>query len=263
MRQPLDPAAENETREHRAAGLRRFEESRRELATLEKDAAVGILARGVAHELNNPLQGVLGFAELLLRDLRAGEPDKDRLIQHLEWIERSALRCKRIVDGLLNFTAATGGDRMFFDLLGILELPLGCLAEDFRRQGIEVASELGDAPIPVVGQPVGLLQAFHNVLANARESMPRGGRLEVAVLRCEGRVRVRFRDSGCGIPPDVLPRIFDPFFTTKEIGQGAGLGLSIARGIVRNHGGEIQIESALGSGTTVDVDLPVRPAPAG
>jgi two-component system NtrC family sensor kinase len=201
----------------------------------EKMAAVGQLVSGVAHEVNNPLTAILGFADLLLqRDLGEGARKDLQVIVH------EAQRTKQIVQNLLSFARQTQPQRLSVNLNSILRRTLQLRSYDLTSRGLEVVERLDKSLPEVIVDPYQLQQVFLNMLNNAYDAVcetGHKGRIEVETSAAGGWVEVRFRDNGPGIShPD---RIFEPFFTTKAVGKGTGLGLSICSGIVREHRGEI------------------------
>jgi PAS domain S-box-containing protein len=223
----------------------------------EKLAALGQLAAGVAHEINNPMGVILCYTELLRRALESdGQALKD-----VETIEKQALTCQRIVSDLLNFARSPQVEQRPGDLNATLGEVVEMLRQQFRKQGTDIALEL-DPDLPVLAFDAGQLkQVFLNLLMNAHQALEgRGGRIEVRTrhLRADGRAEVAVRDNGSGIPPEIADRIFDPFFSTKTTGEGTGLGLSVSYGIVREHGGEIHMTSEPGAWTNFRVHLPLR-----
>jgi signal transduction histidine kinase len=231
-------------------------------------AAVGELAAGIAKELNNPLAGILGYSQYDLertldrQDKGLSAEEARQLATHLRHIEREAQRCKRIVENLLTFSRGARCDFTSVDVNGVLEQTLECTERQLVMRGIEVDMKLDRALPCIVGDSQELQQVFANIILNARNAMAEGGRLTIRTSLDENGAReksvaVRFEDTGCGIPPDDLTRIFEPFFTTRAAGDGPGLGLSVSYGIVKEHGGEIEVESAQGSGATFTVRLPM------
>jgi two-component system NtrC family sensor kinase len=220
----------------------------------EKMAAVGQLVSGVAHEVNNPLTAILGFADLLMenRDL----PDSVR--KDLRVILQEAQRTKQIVQNLLSFARQMPPQRKPVQLNPILKRTIQLRAYDFHSRGVTVSEHYDDSLPFVIGDSQQLQQVFLNILNNAYDAVreaPGGPRIEIRTTRSNDFVEVSFRDNGHGIAqPD---RIFDPFFTTKQVGQGTGLGLSICYGIVKEHGGEILCGNNVGQpGATFTVRLP-------
>jgi len=232
-------------------------------------AAVGELAAGVAHELNNPLGGILGYIQYDIERLdrtREHELHADEcqaLVGHLRMIESATQRCRTIVSNLLAFAEAAGASKEMMSVNDAVRATLRVTAEQLRMRGIDVRIEL-DSRIPnVVGSPVQLQQVFMNIVVNARNAMDTGGILTIRTgideNESERMVFASFEDTGQGIPGANLERVWEPFFTTREVGQGTGLGLSVSYGIVREHGGEIEVESEEGRGTTFTVLVPAAP----
>lgn len=223
-----------------------------QLQISEKMASIGLLAAGVAHEVNTPLTGISSYTQMLLDN---ADPDDPRT-KLLEKIERQTFRAAKIVNGLLNLARPAQVETGPVDINAVINDVLSLLEHQFRNGRIQVRKELG-SPAPIVdGIEYKLQQVFLNLFLNARDAMPRGGWLSVATRRDNGRLVVEVSDTGSGIPSEHLSRIYDPFFTTKAIGKGTGLGLSIAYGILQEHGGTISCESAVGQGTRFTLSLP-------
>jgi signal transduction histidine kinase len=224
-----------------------------QLVESERLAAIGRLSAGIAHELNNPLQAVLGFSELLLRNPEMG----DRSLQELEIIVQESRRARDIVRRLLEFARQVDTACEPTDINRLLQDTLELLRSHLRSQEILLIEDY-DAHLPPIAVDTGRIkQVFLNLLGNAMQAMPSGGQLTVSTGCVEDQIFVRVVDTGPGISADDLPHIFEPFFTTKPVGQGTGLGLSVSLGIVRDHGGEIRVESEQGKGTTFQVLLPL------
>jgi two-component system, NtrC family, sensor kinase len=220
----------------------------------EKMAAVGQLVSGVAHEVNNPLTAILGFADLLMESTDIPETAR----KDLRVILQEAQRTKQIVQNLLSFARQMPPQRKPVQVNTILRRTVQLRAYDFNSHGVEIIERLDEDLPHVVGDAHQLQQVFLNILNNAYDAVRDTGRtakIEIATTARDSVVEVQFRDNGHGIAhPD---RIFDPFFTTKEVGKGTGLGLSICYGIVREHGGEILSHNNAGSeGATFVVRLP-------
>jgi two-component system NtrC family sensor kinase len=226
----------------------------KELIRSERMAAVGELAAGLSHEIDNPIGVILGFAELMLEDLPPDDPRREDLVTILE----ESRRCKRIVRGLLDFSRPPA--------LGVVPTDVG---EALRRTADAARSQrlfkkvritldiTRDAP-EVMADPDRLRQVFMNLMLNAAQSMPEGGEIVVrsGFDWAEGAMKVSFTDTGPGISPENIPKIFDPFFTTKRPGEGTGLGLAICERLLEEQGGRIEVESELGKGSTFTVTLP-------
>lgn len=223
-----------------------------QLRLSEKMASLGVLAAGVAHEVNTPLTGISSYTQLLLEQLPDGSPER----RMLEKIETQAFRAARIVNGLLHLSRSAPVDdaeRRIVDLNAVVGDVMALLEPQLEKARIRVRSDLQPGALPVLGFESKLQQVFLNLFINARDAMPRGGWLSVTT-RGEGvDAVVEVADTGTGIPPDVLERIYDPFFTTKPMGQGTGLGLAITYGIVREHEAAIHCQSAPGQGTRFTV----------
>ena len=224
-----------------------------QLQISEKMASIGLLAAGVAHEVNTPLTGISSFTQMLLQ---GAEPDDPRT-KVLEKIERQTFRAAKIVNGLLNLARPAQTDSGAVDVNAVINDVLALLEHQFRTGRIQVRKELSTTPLLVQGIEYKLQQVFLNLFLNARDAMPRGGWLTVATKDHDAGAAIDIADTGSGIPPDHLSRIYDPFFTTKDIGKGTGLGLSITYGIVQEHGGTIACESSLGQGTRFSLALPL------
>jgi two-component system NtrC family sensor kinase len=228
---------------------------RSKLLHAEKMAAVGQLVSGVAHEVNNPLTAILGFADLLLANPEVPESAR----RDLRVILQEAQRTKQIVQNLLSFARQMPPQREPLQLNSILQRTVHLRSYDFISHGIQVVEHLDDSLPQVVGDSHQLQQVFLNILNNAYDAVresARPARIEIMSAQANSFVEISFRDNGMGIADP--ERIFDPFFTTKDVGKGTGLGLSICYGIVREHGGEIVCHNNLDSeGATFTVRLPV------
>src|SRR5947208_3224171 len=232
-----------------------------QLQISEKMASIGLLAAGVAHEVNTPLTGISSFTQMLLE----GADKSDPRTVLLEKIEKQTFRAAKIVNGLLNLSRQGTGDneRISVDINAVIGDVFTLLEHQFAAARITVRRELASAPAIVSGIEHQLQQVFLNLFLNARDAMPSGGWLTVLTRFDEdGMVIVEVSDTGSGIPSEYLARIYDPFFTTKAIGRGTGLGLSITYGIVRDHQGSIQCDSAMGQGTKFTLTLPLEQIPA-
>jgi two-component system NtrC family sensor kinase len=247
---------------HLEARTVELKEAHEQLVRTEKLSALGKLSASVAHEINNPLAGILTFAKLVSRTLAEGPPDDARraaLQRNLSLIERETQRCSSIVRNLLDFARERPLQPRALDPRAPLDEALSLLDDQLKTHGIVLERDL--APVPeVVGDFGQLRQAFVNIAFNACEAMGSAGRLKVSTRAAADAVEVVIEDTGPGIPPDRLAKIFDPFFTTKE--KGTGLGLSVVYGIIEKHRGSISVDSELGRGTAFTIRLPVQPATA-
>ncbi|HUV05052.1 MAG TPA: ATP-binding protein [Armatimonadota bacterium] len=240
------------------ATVQELRQARAELLQSEKLASIGQLAGGVAHEINNPLQVVLGRAEILLAD-EADEKNGESLKCIIEHTSRIA----DTVSNLLSFSRqSTDTDFQELDVNGVLSRTLGLLERQMTTNDITIVKDLRDGIAQVFGNAGQLQQVFTNIILNAYQAMKGlgGGTLSISSRSALNTVEIEFADTGPGIPRDHLARIFEPFFTTKAEGEGTGLGLSIAYGIVQSHGGSMQAHSSVGEGACFTVVLPIRQA---
>jgi PAS domain S-box-containing protein len=224
-----------------------------QLQISEKMASIGLLAAGVAHEVNTPLTGISSFTQMLLESASPEDPKT----QVLEKIERQTFRAAKIVNGLLNLARPAQVDSGPCDINAVINDVLSLLEHQFRTGSIQVRKELAAAAPSVQGIEHKLQQVFLNLFLNSRDAMPKGGWLTILTREDRNGAVIEVGDTGSGIPAEVLSRIYDPFFTTKEIGKGTGLGLSIAYGIVQEHGGTITCDSHVGQGTRFTIRLPL------
>jgi two-component system NtrC family sensor kinase len=227
-----------------------------QLQISEKMASIGLLAAGVAHEVNTPLTGISSFTQMLLENARADDPST----QVLEKIERQTFRAAKIVNGLLNLARPAQVDSGPCDINAVINDVLSLLDHQFRNGSIKVRKELDPAAPVVQGMEHKLQQVFLNLFLNARDAMPKGGWLTIVTREDRDGAVIEIADTGSGIPAEQLSRIYDPFFTTKEIGKGTGLGLSITYGIVQEHGGTLTCDSQVGQGTRFSIRLPLAVA---
>lgn len=223
-----------------------------QLQISEKMASIGLLAAGVAHEVNTPLTGISSYTQMLLEQA----PEDDPRTPLLQKIERQTFRAAKIVNGLLNLARPAQAEFGPVDVNAVVNDVIALLEHQLRGGRIQVRRDLSSTPPVVLGVEHNLQQVFLNLFINARDAMPSGGWLSVSSRTADGRVVVEVGDTGAGIAQEHLSRIYDPFFTTKAIGQGTGLGLSIAYGIVQEHHGTITCHSVAGQGATFVLDLP-------
>ena len=247
-----------------------LERAQAEVAQGEKLAAVGLLASGIAHELNNPLTGVLTFTSLLRKKMPEGSLDAE----DLDLVIRETKRCAGIIRRLLDFAREKVHSSGWFDLNQVLADTVRFVDRPAHLQDIRIVTEL-DQALPKVWGDVDLIkQVVLNILVNATQAIGENGQIVVRSAQVQApdaahpqgpavpMVEFSIRDNGSGIPEGHLKRIFDPFFTTKEVGKGTGLGLSVSYGIVKAHGGTIHVDSTVGEGSTFSVHLPLHD-PAG
>ncbi len=228
-----------------------------QLAQSDKLSSIGLLAAGVAHEINTPLAVISSYAQMLSKQMRGDA----RLGPVLEKITQQSFRASEIANGLLNFSRTSTTEFRETNLNQVIRDTLSLLEHQFKTAQITVDADLIENLPSIHGNPGKLQQVFLNLLLNAKESMPGGGRLRVATL-FNGHVEAVVSDSGSGIAPEHLKRIYDPFFTTKTMPRpgerrGTGLGLSVSYGIIQEHAGKIHVESAIGAGTTFHLEFPL------
>jgi len=263
--------------------LEQLQQTQRQLLQSEKMAAIGQLAAGVAHEINNPIGYVFsnigalaGYVNDLLRLIRAYEkahaasPELERLRREIDidFVAEDILsliaesqdgidRVKQIVLSLKDFSRADdGGDFVAADLRQCVESTLNVVNNEIKYKA-DVRKDFGDVP-PVECRPAQIGQVVMNLLVNAAQAIRQRGDITIRTACHEGGALIEVTDTGSGIAPEHINKIFDPFFTTKPVGQGTGLGLSLSYGIVRDHGGWIKADSEIGRGTTFTVWLPLR-----
>ncbi len=221
----------------------------------EKLASIGRMASGIAHEINNPLTGVLTYSSLLLEDMKGTPYEED-----LKVIRDETLRCRGIVRGILDFARDTKSERAPADLNEIIGDALRILEKHVTFHNVEIVRDL-DPSLPPVNVDAGEIRSVINNLAvNAADAMPQGGRLTIRsfVEPGTGMIVVSVADTGVGISEENLAKIFEPFFTTKDRGQGTGLGLAMTYGAIQRHGGLIDVQSKVGAGTEFIIKLPPR-----
>ncbi|MEW5746086.1 MAG: ATP-binding protein [Nitrospirota bacterium] len=225
----------------------------------EKLASLGRLAAGVAHEINNPLTGIVTFGHLLYRKFPEGSEEKE----DVKLIIEQAERCSNIIKGLLGFARGASPEKTDADINVLLKGSLDIIGHKADFFNIKIVVDLADKLPPVKAGGAQLQQVFLNMVLNAADAMAGEGTLRIATRRtAEGDqewVEIDFADSGHGISEEDLPKIFEPFFTTKPVGKGTGLGLAISYGIIEDHGGNIKVKSEVGKGTTFTIRLPISP----
>jgi len=234
----------------------------------EKLASVGLLASGVAHELNNPLTGILTFSHLLRRKMPDTSPDAE----DMDLVIRETKRCAAIIKRLLDFAREKQPEKKFNDINQIIEDTVRIVERPAHLSNIAINTELDRTLPPVWIDADQIKQVIMNMLVNAQQAVEEKGSITIGTRRASKwqataqpaqptpMVEIFIADTGCGIPEQNLRRIFDPFFTSKAVGKGTGLGLSVSHGIVEAHGGRIEVQSKVGEGSTFSVFLPLAPA---
>ena len=233
-----------------------------QLAQADKLSSIGLLAAGVAHEVNTPLAVISSYTQMLAKQVRGDQ----RVAPMLDKITQQTFRASEIVNGLLNFSRTSGAEFTALDLNHIIEDTLKLLEHQFRASQVQLETAFEDNLPPILGNSGKLQQVFLNLFLNAKDAMAAGGTLRVAT-QANGLVAVDISDTGSGIALEHMQRIYDPFFTTKStVGEGqrrgTGLGLAVSYGIIQEHAGKIQVESQVGSGTTFHLEFPLVRKPA-
>ena len=236
-------------------------EAENRLLQSEKQASIGRLAAGVAHEINNPLTGVLTFTRILLRSKDIG----DKNLSHLQKIAESTVRVKNIVKGLLDFSRQTELDREPTEINRLIRAVISAMENQALIKGVSIQFKSGEG-LPILTLDRNQLQSvLVNLIINALDAMEHGGNIMISTgislsasdTGTKG-VEIAVTDTGCGISPEDLDKLFEPFFTTKEVGKGTGLGLAVSYGIVQRHGGTVRVQSEVGRGSTFTIWLPVE-----
>ncbi|MFY9644614.1 MAG: ATP-binding protein [Terriglobales bacterium] len=230
---------------------------------VERMASIGNMAAVVAHEVNNPLSGILTYAKLLRKWVGTGQAEhekREEAMQCLELIATESRRCGELIKNLLSLSRTAPMNIQSTDMNAVIDRTLMLVRHQLDLGGVELQVNLAqDLPL-VPCDPAQIEQVFIALIMNAIDAMPQGGTLwlEDRLTSKDTEIEIKIRDNGTGIAPDILPHIFEPFLTTKESGHGTGLGLAIARGIVERHQGRIEVESVLGQGTTFVVTIPAQ-----
>jgi two-component system NtrC family sensor kinase len=224
-----------------------------QMVQTEKLTSLGLLAAGVAHEVNTPLAVISNYIQMLAKQIPADDPRQ----KTIERIVKQTFRASEIVNNLLNFSRTGAAELIELDLNSVLEETLTLVQHPFRTARVNVIKNYTDRLPLVLGSTTRLQQVFLNLFMNARDAMPGGGMLEVRTGAHNGSVEVEVTDTGSGIPSEHLHRIFDPFFTTKATGRGTGLGLSVSYGIIKEHAGKVDVRSTPGKGTSFRLEFPV------
>ena len=231
--------------------------TRQQIGRSEKLASIGRLAAGVAHEINNPLTGVLTFSHLLKEKPNMDEQDQ----QDLDLIIHETTRAAEIVSNLLDFARERPPKKEPLDVNDVIHRTVRLIRSQKQFDRITIEEQFGESVPRVEGDRNQLQQVLLNLSLNSCAAMPEGGEIRIATSAVNGNVRIEVTDTGCGIPDDVLDKVFDPFFSTKPVGKGTGLGLSVSLGIVQQHGGAMEVESETGKGTRFTIVLPAIQEP--
>jgi two-component system NtrC family sensor kinase len=240
-----------------------LKDTQQQLVQAGKMAAIGQLAAGVAHEINNPLAGIMGYAQLANEQLRTrsevgiSADEIQKFSGYVENMEKQSQRCKQIVQNLLRFArSSTIEETEQVDVTEVLNETLSFISHQTATRQINLTTNLRDDLPPINGHAGKLQQVFTNIIINAIQAIKSSGNVNISSTLVDGEICVVISDTGEGIPSENLEKIFDPFFTTKEIGQGTGLGLSVTYGLIRDMGGKIEVDSTVGVGTTFTLTFP-------
>ena len=228
-----------------------------QIVQTEKLTSLGLLAAGVAHEVNTPLAVISNYIQMLAKQIPADDPRQ----QTIERIVKQTFRASEIVNNLLNFSRTGAAELIEVDINSVLEETLALVQHPLKTAHVNVVKNYKPELPAVLGSITRLQQVFLNLFMNARDAMPQGGLLEVRTLAYNGSVAIEVTDTGAGISPENLQRIFDPFFTTKATGRGTGLGLSVSYGIIKEHAGKVDVRSTPGKGTSFRLEFPVARKP--
>ncbi len=241
-----------------------LEQMHHNMLQVEKMASLGKMAATVAHELNNPLAGIVTYAKLLQKRVSKSlqfDGNKDKMIKDLDLIQSESMRCGNIVRNLLAFARGTSTHFQPCNLHGIVERAMGIVKHHMELANVEASSHVEIEPANIICDSDQLLQALVALIVNAVEAMPGGGQLEIAARNVYGELNhilISVKDTGVGISEEVRGKIFEPFVTTKKDKKGVGLGLAVVYGIVQRHKGRIWVESKEGEGTTFFIELPME-----
>ncbi len=233
-----------------------------QLIETERLSAMGRLAGGVAHEINNPMTSILGFSELISSELSTdgfGQENVDKCLKYSKIMLNEAHRCKQIAQSLLQFSQGKKTEKAFTDISQVIETALAVAEFHIKNGPIEIITEFAPDPPHIIADTNQLQQVFLNLIINAKDAMEEGGTLKIVTRQINEKwAEISFEDTGCGIPEENLEDIFKPLYTSKEEGKGTGLGLPISQDIIEGHKGAIDVKSIEGEGTTVTVKLPIE-----
>jgi len=235
----------------------RIRENQAQLIQAEKLTSLGQMAASIAHEVNNPLAGVLVYTQLLSKKIAGDSMSKEVALDYLSKMDSELTRSTRLIRNLLDFARQSPPTFREVDLNDVINRALDLAAHSAELQSIRVIKEL-DPSLPKLMADFGQLQQVcTNLILNAIQAMPEGGRLTLRTSADDGQLRIEVQDTGCGISPENMDKLFAPFFTTKEKGKGVGLGLAVTYGIIQRHQGRIEVQSKEGEGTTFTIHLPL------
>jgi signal transduction histidine kinase len=233
-------------------------ESQEQLIHAEKLTSLGQMSASIAHEINNPLAGVLVYTQLLSKKVAGDTFKKEEALEYLSKMESEINRCSKIIRNLLDFARQKEPMLKLVDINQVIEQVLAMVSHQAQIQKIEVVKEFTPSLPKVIADFDQLQQVFTNLTLNAIQAMPDGGKLTLRSSVVDTEVKIDVQDTGCGIAKENMTKLFTPFFTTKEKGKGVGLGLAVVHGIIERHKGRIKVQSELGKGTTFSIYLGVH-----
>ncbi len=237
---------------------RRLKESQQQVIQAEKMTSLGQLAASIAHEINNPLSGTLVYTKLLIKKIANAEADKEVTLDYLSKIETELIRSTKLVQNLLNFARQSPPELQKVNLNTVVNHALDLISHSVKENNIRVFNELDPSLPEITADANQLQQVCINLILNAIQAMPQGGRLTLRTYLQDVQVILEVQDTGIGIPPENISKLFTPFFSTKPEVKGVGLGLPVAYGIIQQHKGKIEVRSKAGEGTTFTVTLPLH-----
>ncbi len=240
-----------------------LKESQEQVIQAEKLTSLGQLAASIAHEVNNPLSGTLVYTQLLARKVKRGEIDDEVTLDYLSKMESELIRSTKLIQNLLNFARQSPPEFQQVNLNSVVNHAFELVSHSANKQKIRISNELDPSLPDLMADANQLQQVCINLMLNAIQAMPQGGRLTLRTYVQDKQVKLEVQDTGIGIPPENMSKLFTPFFTTKPEVKGVGLGLAVAYGIVQRHKGKIEVQSKIGEGTTFTFSLPLLPDSVG
>ena len=217
------------------------------------------MSASFAHEANNPLSAALVFSKLLTKEITGNHFAKETVLDYVSQIESALTRGTRLIQNFVNFGRQSPPSLRLTDINDVINRTLNLVGHSTKGQNVEVIMELNPSLPMVMADSDQLQQVYTNIILNAIEAMPEGGRLTIRTSANKNWLKVEIQDTGCGISPENMRKLFTPFFTTKEKGKGVGLGLAVCQGIIQRHDGRIEVQSKEREGTTFTIHLPRHP----
>ncbi len=240
--------------------VKQLKESQEQLIQAEKLTSLGQMAASIAHEINNPLSGVLTYTKLLIKQIDTNRYSKEDALVYLGKIEQAVTYSSKLVRNLLDFSRQSPPKFWEVNINEVVERSLDLAVHSAELQHVEVVKELSALPI-IMADFDQLQQVFTNLLMNAVQAMPNGGKLNIRTSVDGSHIKIEVQDTGIGISPENMRKLFTPFFTTKRETKGVGLGLAVSHGVIQRHDGSIEVGSKEGEGSTFTVRLPIKTRP--